>query len=157
MITSPDVLVRDATLSDVPAIAAMAGEFASYMRDLGDATDLKLNAAAIERDGFGPEPAFRGVVAELAGEVVGYLFHHDGYDTDAAVRLLVVVDLFVTASVRGRGVGSSLMRRAREVAAARSAQQIVWTVHRLNARARKFYKTLGGRCVEEIDLMYLQI
>lgn len=155
MTTSLELLIRDATPNDVPAIAAMVREFARYMRDLGDATEFTLDERAIERDGFGPDPAFRGIVAELAGGVVGYLLHHDGYDTDKWCRLLFVVDLFVTASARGRGVGAALMRRTREVAASRGARQLVWTLHRLNEGARRFYEGLGAVRVDDLDLMYL--
>src|SRR5579862_2942020 len=34
------------------------------------------------RDGFGPHPAFFGLVAEVDGSVEGYLLNHHGYDTD---------------------------------------------------------------------------
>src|SRR5690348_13986240 len=107
--TSPtNCLVRDATLADVPAIAALAREFAQYMRGLGDLTECRLDAEALERDGFRDEPAFHGIVAEVASDVVGYLLYHAGYDSDAACRLLVVADLFVTESARGVGVGAAL-------------------------------------------------
>jgi hypothetical protein len=78
--------IREARLGDVRAIAVLVDEFTGYMRALGDTTELRLNAEVLERDGFGPEPAFRGLVAEVSGEVVGYLLHHAGYDTDAACR-----------------------------------------------------------------------
>ena len=98
-----EYVIRKANLADVPAIACLAAEFAQYLRGLGDTTEFRLNVDALERDGFGPEPAFGGVVAEMAGVVIGYLLYHDGYDTDAAYRLLMIADLFVTQAARGRG------------------------------------------------------
>lgn len=157
MISSTDCLVRDARLTDVPAIAALAQEFAQYMCGLGDLTEFRLNAGALERDGFGSDPAFNGLVVEVAGEVVGYLLYHGGYDTDAACRLLVVADLFVTESVRGHGVGAALMQQARSVAASRGATQVVWTVYRLNELAKGFYERIGGQYIEDLDQMYLNV
>ncbi|MDB5324933.1 MAG: aminoalkylphosphonic acid N-acetyltransferase [Phycisphaerales bacterium] len=164
--TSPaDILFREAQLTDVPAIAALARAFAEYLRTLGDLIEFRLNAEALERDGFGPNPAFRGIVAEAAGEsagesageVVGYLLHHDGYDTDAACRLLVVADLFVAASVRGRGIGAALMQQVRDIAAASGAKQVVWTVYRPNTQARRFYEGIGGKHADTLDVMYLDV
>lgn len=156
--TSPTkCLVREARLTDVPAIAALAQEFAQYMRGLGELTELRLDAEALERDGFGADPAFDGLVAEVAGKVVGYLLYHGGYDTDAACRLLVVADLFVTESARGFGVGAALMQRARLIAMSRGAKQLAWSVYRPNALARGFYEQIGGRYVEDLDQMYLDV
>ncbi len=138
-------------------MAALVEEFARYMRSLGDATELRLDAAALERDGFGTEPAFRGLVAEVSGDMVGFLLHHPGYDTDAASRLLFVVDLFVTQRARGRGIGAALMNEARAVAARGGAKQMVWTVDRRNALARRFYEGIGADYVRELDLMYLDV
>jgi GNAT superfamily N-acetyltransferase len=157
MTSSSECLIREARPDDVPAIAALVEQFAQYMRGLGDTTELRLDAQALERDGFGTDPAFRGLVAEVSGEVVGFLLHHAGYDTDAACRLLFVVDLYVTGSARGRGIGAALMHAAREVAARGGAMQIVWTVDRRNVLARRFYEGIGASYVKELDLMYLNV
>ena len=53
--------IRKANLADVSAIACLAAEFAQYLRGLGDTTEFRLNAGALERDGFGPDPAFGSV------------------------------------------------------------------------------------------------
>lgn len=152
-----ECIIREAVRDDVPAIAGLVEEFARYMHTLGDRTELRLDAEALERDGFGIDPAFRGLVAERSGQVIGFLLHHPGYDTDAACRLLFVVDLYVTESARGRGVGAALMDAAREVAARGGARQIVWTVDHRNALARQFYEGIGARYVEALDLMYLDV
>jgi GNAT superfamily N-acetyltransferase len=157
MTTSSEVFIRDAGRDDVPAMAALVEEFARYMRDLGDTTEIRLDADALERDGFGAEPAFRGIVAEVSGKVVGFLLHHGGYDTDAACRLLFVVDLYVTESARGQGIGRALMNEARRVAYEGGAKQLVWTVDRRNALARRFYEGMGAHYVDALDLMYLDV
>src|SRR5262245_956473 len=150
-------VVRAARLADVPAMAGLAAEFAEHMRGLGDDTDFRLTAGALERDGFGPTPAFAGFVAEMAKEVVGYVLFHDGYDTDAAQRVVFVVDLMVTQKMRGKGVGSALMREVRSVAAVRQAKQLVWTVDRCNPEAKRFYEAIGGRLVNNLNLMCLDV
>lgn len=149
--------IRAARLDDVPAIASLVEEFARYMRELGDTSPLQLTAEALERDGFGPHPAFRGLVVEVAGKVVGFLLHHPGYDTDAACRLLFVVDVYVKGSMRGQDLGIALMNAARNVALEGDAKQIVWTVDRRNVRAQRFYEGIGAAYVESLQLMYMDV
>jgi GNAT superfamily N-acetyltransferase len=93
----------------------------------------------------------------MARGVVGYLLYHDGYDTDAACRILMVVDLFVTQAVRRSGAGTALMREAREIAVSRGARQIVWTVYERNEEALRFYERIGGRYVQDLRLMCLDL
>ena len=150
-------LIRPARLADVPAMAGLAAEFAEYMRRLGDETEFHLDAEALERDGFGPTPAFAGFVAEITNEIVGYVLFHDGYDTDAAHRVVFVVDLMVTQTMRGKGVGAALMREVSSVAAGRRAKQLVWTVDRRNAEAIRFYERVGGQLVNNLYLMCLDV
>ena len=149
--------IRDARCADVPAIARLATEFAQYMRSLGDLTEFRLDAKALERDGFGSNQAFRGLVVEHTGVVIGYLLYHDGYDTDAACRVLFVADLFVTKEARGQGIGAALMRKASEIAAARGAKQLVWTVDQVNIEAQHFYKRIGADFLENLQLMCLGV
>jgi len=54
---------------------------------LGYETEFQLDAEVLERDGFGPRPAFAEFVAEIRNAVVGHVLVHDGYDTDAAQRV----------------------------------------------------------------------
>jgi len=93
----------------------------------------------------------------MTNVVVGYLLHHDGYDTDAACRLLVVADLFVTQAVRGRGAGTALVRAASAIALSRGATQLVWTVYQHNTEALRFYERIGGRYVRDLHLMCLDV
>jgi len=157
MTPSTECRIREARRGDVASMAALVEEFGRYMRALGDTTELRLDAATLERDGFGASPAFQGLVAEVSGEVVGFLLHHPGYDTDAACRLMFVVDLYVTESARGRGIGAALMNKARKVAAEGGANQMVWTVDHRNALGRRFYEGIGARYAEGLDLMYVDV
>ena len=65
--------IREATTADAESISNLASEFHNYLKELGDQTDFYFNATTYLRDGFGPNPAFFGFVAEIEGTVVGYL------------------------------------------------------------------------------------
>jgi ribosomal protein S18 acetylase RimI-like enzyme len=49
------------------------------------------------------------------------------------------------------------MREAREIAVSRGARQIVWTVYERNEEALRFYERIGGRYVQDLRLMCLDL
>ena len=54
-------LIRPALASDASAIDRLAEQFAGYLHTLGDQTDFNLNVDPYLRDGFGLQPAFKGL------------------------------------------------------------------------------------------------
>ena len=124
--------IRPALASDAPAVGRLAKQFASYLCILGDQTDFMLTAEAYLRDGFGLRPAFKGLVAEEDGKVIGYLLYHFGYDSDGAFSNLHVVDLYVDSKARKKGVGRALMMAAAGIARQSGSQEIVWSVYHAN-------------------------
>jgi putative acetyltransferase len=78
-------------------------------------------------------PQHRVWVAELAGEVVGYIGFREGW----------IQHLFIHPDAQGQGIGPALLAKALET---RAAMQL-WTFQQ-NARARRFYKARGFKAVE---------
>lgn len=151
------VNIRPATASDAEAVGRLAREFADYLRNLGDLSDFRFTAQTYLRDGFGPNPAFCGLVAEVEGAVVGYMLYHFGYDTDRAERIMHVVDLYVNDSYRRRGAGRALMAEAARICRESGAVALTWTVYAPNALAAAFYKRLGARYASDLKIMYLRV
>jgi ribosomal protein S18 acetylase RimI-like enzyme len=102
-------------------------------------------ATIVRRDAFGPRRAFRVLLAEVAGRVVGYASFVTGYNTDIAARELWMHDLFVQPAWRGRGVGRALLTAVAREAARRRVACLEWAVRPTNARAIRFYRRLGAR------------
>ena len=149
--------IRPALASDAPAVGRLAGQFADYLRTLGDQTEFKLNAEAYLRDGFGLQPAFKGFVAEEGRQIIGYLLYHFGYDSDGAFSNLHVVDLYVDSQARKKGVGKALMGAAARIAREAGSREIFWSVYRANDLATAFYEKLGARRVTEVFFMTLPV
>jgi GNAT superfamily N-acetyltransferase len=147
------VVVRAATAADAGAVGALAEEFQDYLRGLGDRTEFRFDGRVYLRDGFGPNPAFAGFVAEADGQIAGYLLYHFGYDTDRGDRLMYVIDLYVRQARRGLGVGRALMERAAAAAREAGATTLAWTVYAPNALAFAFYERLGARHESDLKLM----
>ena len=75
-------------------------------------------------------------VAELAGEVVGYIGFREGW----------IQHLFIHPTAQGQGIGPALLAKALEDGAPRQ----LWTFQQ-NVRARRFYEARGFRAVEFTD------
>jgi GNAT superfamily N-acetyltransferase len=146
--------IRAAVASDAAAVAQLMAESAAYLRALGDtSTDFNFTAETYLRDGFGPNPAFSGLVAVDEGEVSGHLLYHFGYDTDRAIRLLHVVDLMVREGSRKQGIGKALMHRVAELAREAGASELFWAVYKPNQLAARFYEGLGAEYIEDLFFM----
>lgn len=147
------ILVRAAAAEDAGAIERLYAQSAAYLRALGDTTDFRFSAEIYLRDGFGPDPAFAGIVASDAGVLVGYLLYTFGYDTDRAIRYLFVIDLLVDEGRRGGGIGRALMERAAAICRDRGGAELFWAVYQANAAAIAFYERLGARKLADVDFM----
>jgi GNAT superfamily N-acetyltransferase len=147
------IAVRAATPADAKTVAALYSEFAAYLRSLDGGDEYYFDEQAYLRDGFGPDPAFSGIVAEVDGEVVGYLLWHLGYDSDLARRILRIADLYVRPASRRAGVGRALLDEAARICRARGGIELVWEVFEPNQLARKFYAGVGARHVDDLLIM----
>lgn len=103
----------------------------------------RFTAAAFLRDGFGPAPAFRALVAEGGGETLGYAVCCPGYDADTAARGVWLADLYVRPEFRRCGVGRALLRALAAGARDDGARWMAWSVLARNRAARRFYRRLA--------------
>lgn len=149
--------VRSLTAADVDIVQEMVLEFGAYLRGLGDNWQHNFTAEKYLVDGFGPDPAFRGFIAERDGEALGYLLMAPNYDVDQGMRIEIVIDLWVRGIARRTGAGRALMERAAAEARHKGARQLLWAVYGPNSLARSFYLAIGGKMVADLDWMYLPL
>ena len=103
----------------------------------------RLTEESYRRDGFGAQPAFHVLIAEINGLAAGYALYFSGYDTDRAARGVYLADLFVEASFRRYGVGRALMKAVARACRDLGGEWMFWSVLKRNRVARKFYRTLA--------------
>ncbi len=134
-----EVSVRPAERRDVPRLVALANALNRFH-------DKPENFAedAVTEDLFGPSPAYDVLLADLAGEAVGYALFHDCYNTDIAARGVWLADIYVTDGARGHGAGRALMAGVARAALDRGAKSVWWGVLSSNVKARAFYADLGA-------------
>lgn len=87
-----------------------------------------------------------GCVMAWSGNVaIGFATHVRHRTTWSAGDCLYLEDLFVDASVRGRGVGGKLIAFLYDLAASNQCSQVYWLTHETNANAMRLYDHIGGR------------
>lgn len=150
-------IIRPATPEDAYAIGELSKEFSDYLRALGDPSELSFGTEAYLRDGFGPNPAFAGLVAEREGDILGYLLYHQGYEMDEATRIFHVIDLYVRERYRRQGVGRALMGAAAKICRHLGGTQLFWSVYIPNKPAFAFYESLGARYTKDLKFMRLDV
>jgi GNAT superfamily N-acetyltransferase len=150
--TAPDTVIRPARPADGPAYVDLVRGLASYER-LPPPDDAA--AARLLEHAFGPRPRYELLVAELGGAVVAYAAYFDTYSTFRALPSLYLEDLFVHPSVRGRGIGTALVRALAAAAVARGCARFEWTVLDWNVGAQGFYTALGARILNDWRLCRL--
>ena len=139
-------MIRDAVGGDAAAIARLLGEL-GYPPSAEGVADLVARYLAADRS--------RVQVAEFEGEVVGLVATHAVLRLDADGVTCRITDIVVAERVRGRGIGSALMRAAEEEARRAGAPRLdlssgdwrndahrFYARHGFETRARSFTKRL---------------
>jgi GNAT superfamily N-acetyltransferase len=137
-------LVRAATAQDVPRLLELFGALADYehLRDELHATDEQLREAL-----FGERPAAEALIAERAGEAVGYALFFPTFSTFLARTGIWLEDLFVLPEARGAGVGRALLSAV--AAHVEEGARLEWAALDWNELALGFYRGIGARTMDE--------
>ena len=147
------ITIRDAVVEDVPAILEMLSESAC---DQGFEDEVGITASDLISDGFGRNPKFLCVVAELDGQIAGMALFFFVYSTWGSKTVLYLEDLYVRRNVRKMGVARSLLKHLARVATEKGCARIQWLVHAENLTAIQFYESIGARSLTDWTLMNLK-
>ena len=90
-----------------------------------------------------PGEPMAGLVAEHAGEVVGFVNYVLHPSTWATAETCYLEDLFVTPAARGSGAGRALIQTVLGLARSRGWDKVYWHTRRDNARARALYDSFA--------------
>ena len=142
--------IRPATPADVPTILRFIHELALYERE-PDA--VIATEADLLRDGFGPTPRFWALIAEHDGAPAGFALYFTSYSTWRGHHGIRLEDLYVTPSLRGRGIGKALLVRLAQIAVEQGCPRLEWDVLEWNAPAIAVYERLGASILTEWRIM----
>jgi GNAT superfamily N-acetyltransferase len=133
--------IRPATVVDVPVIFELIQALAEYEQ----LTHLVTGSARdLENHLFGEKPYAEALVAEAGDRVMGFALYFWNYSTFLAKPGIYLEDLFVLPEYRRQGIGKALLTRLAQVAIARGAGRLEWSVLDWNQPAIDFYERLGA-------------
>ncbi|MEA5403339.1 GNAT family N-acetyltransferase [Arcicella sp. DC2W] len=135
------VIIRKSIREDVPVMFELIKELALYEKAPEQVTNT---VEQMYLDGFGENPIFGSIVAEVAGEVVGLALYYYRYSTWKGKRLYLE-DLIVSEKMRGKGLGEKLLEATIQQAKDDACTGVMWQVLDWNEPAINFYKKFGTR------------
>lgn len=130
------LLIRKGVPEDLPQALNLIQELALFENA---PQEVVTTIAQMQEDGFGENPVFRMIVAELDGELVGLAIYFLKYSTWKG-KGVYLDDLIVKESFRKHGIGKMLFNAVVEDSVALNAKQLHWQVLDWNENAINFYK-----------------
>ena len=135
-------MIRAASEDDLALIAGFIRDLAEYER-LADA--VVFDEEQLRRSLFGERPFAEVLIAEDAGEPVGFALFFHNFSTFLGRPGVYLEDLFVKPEARGKGFGKALLVRLAQMALERGCGRVEWAVLNWNQPSIEFYDALGAR------------
>lgn len=128
------VVIRDATLGDLPEIVYLASQMGYEVTAEGIKPVLTH---------YINNPDYYLLIAEKDGQVIGMAGFTVKYYLHREKPVLYVGSLVVKEEYRSQGVGKNLMERMELIARQRGCNSIQLNSNKRRVRAHKFYEKLG--------------
>lgn len=128
--------IREAKKDDAGRIIELIHALAVFEKE---ADAVKVSKEELEKDGFGPHPSFKCIVAEFEEEVIGFALYYIRYSTWNG-RTVYLEDFLVDEKYRSKGVGKILFEEMINIAKKLKVRQMSWQVLDWNEGAIRFYK-----------------
>jgi GNAT superfamily N-acetyltransferase len=135
------LMIHSATRDDITTLLNLIRELATYEKKRHKAVVTEQD---LLRDGFGPRPKFRALIADWDREAAGYASFFYFYSTFQGRPALFLEDLFVLDHLRGNGIGKALLAAVAKLAAEEDCFGLRWEVLDWNRAAIEFYEKLGA-------------
>lgn len=134
------VSIRKAMKEDCEKMMELIQELAVYEKE-PDAVTVSFDHFV--ESGFGVNPVWFGYVAEVDGQVEGFVLCYIRYSTWKGQRLYLE-DFLVSEKMRGKGIGKLLFDTLIEECKEKKYSGLVWQVLDWNEPAINFYKKYDG-------------
>lgn len=136
-----EYLVRACKPEDLDKLMILIARHAEFEKAAycGEGKKERLNL-----DLFGYNAPLKCIIAEVAGEVIGYATYTFDYSTWDASWFIYLDCLYIEDGFRSYGIGHLLMNEVKEAGEARGCTNMQWQTPVFNERAIKFYKRIGG-------------
>ncbi|HYW18810.1 MAG TPA: GNAT family N-acetyltransferase [Nodularia sp. (in: cyanobacteria)] len=145
--TSPsDLILRFAQPADSNVLFDLIQGLAEYEKlshaVTGNALDLKEHL-------FGSPNYVEAILAEYAGQAVGFALFFSNYSTFLTKPGIYLEDLFVLPEYRRKGIGKALLSKLAQIAIERNCGRLEWSVLDWNESAQAFYRSMGADILDD--------
>lgn len=134
--TPHTITIRAAVKEDCQRMMELVNELAVFERAPHEVT---VTMPHFIESGFGANPVWWALVAEVEGSIVGFALYYVRYSTWKGQRMYLE-DILVTEAWRRKGIGTLLMDKLIEVAKEKKFSGMLWQVLDWNESAIKFYE-----------------
>lgn len=134
------LVIRAASPEDCEALHRAIVDLGAFV---GALHKIESTPESLRTYGFGADPAFEALVAEVDGEFAGMCIYFRSFSTWLGQPGVYVQDLFVEERFRGMKIGESLLRRVAALTRRKGGVYLRLSVEAGNATAQAFYDRLG--------------
>ena len=131
-----NIQVRNAEKKDLPSIQKLLSELGYGPVEIPQLTQTWTEIMSLENMGI--------IVSEVDGQIAGYL----AYSLKPQLRLcslsMEIDELCISETLRGRGIGTSLINKAKDIASKQSARQIIISTNRERESYKRGFYTKNG-------------
>ncbi|MDA7948831.1 MAG: GNAT family N-acetyltransferase [Hyphomicrobiaceae bacterium] len=135
-----DFSIREAERDDAETLAELMRALHAHLKEPTE----HISADALRRDIFTADSVHTVLVAERAGELIGYALFHETYESIYAQRGAYMADLYVAETARRQGVARALVAAVASAARARRLRFLWWVSESWDENAQRFYAALGA-------------
>jgi GNAT superfamily N-acetyltransferase len=136
-----ELILRPAEPRDASVLFGLIKALAEYEK-LSDA--VTGNADALKDHLFGSKPYVEAILAEYAGQAVGFALFFYNYSTFLTKPGIYLEDLFVLPDYRRQGIGKAILAHLAQLAVSRGCGRLEWSVLDWNEPAIAFYERMGA-------------
>ena len=147
-----ELTIRAATEADVETLFELILELASYEKlrnEVNGDADVLSRSLFVERTA-------EALLAEVAGEAVGYAIICGTFSSFECKGGIWIEDIFVRPESREAGVGRALFSAIAALAVERDLPRVEWAALDWNELALGFYDRLGARRMEAWRMLRLE-
>lgn len=135
----------------MPRVLELITELAIFEKE---PNEVDVTVEDLKKDGFGVNPAFDCLVAEVDGCIQGIALTYMRYSTWKG-KVLHLEDLIVSQDMRGSGLGTALLDRVVQYGHSLGVKRICWEVLDWNEPAITFYEKKGANVKRDWDVVHL--
>ncbi|HEY6070571.1 MAG TPA: GNAT family N-acetyltransferase [Chthoniobacterales bacterium] len=144
--TMEKIIIRSATVTDVPIILELIRALAEYERA---PNDVVATEQILQETLFGKKPAAEVLLLFENELAAGFALFFHNFSTWIGRPGLYLEDLFVRPEHRGKGYGRALLIELAKIARERNCGRMEWAVLNWNEPAIEFYRKLGAKPMDE--------